>query len=87
MRENAKSLQKNTGEFEGILIGPSKAPRFFEPVELLRGGFFDHWLEQNRLRVKFCGADGEPTNETLGGKINGAIFSANSRSGRWVNRR
>ncbi|MGB7154934.1 MAG: hypothetical protein WBD08_12110, partial [Candidatus Acidiferrales bacterium] len=29
MRENSKSLKRNAGEPEGILIGPSKAPRFF----------------------------------------------------------
>jgi hypothetical protein len=29
MRENIKSLKKNTGELEGIFIGPLKAPRFF----------------------------------------------------------
>ncbi|MGB6623898.1 MAG: hypothetical protein WBE43_03855, partial [Candidatus Acidiferrales bacterium] len=29
MRENSKSLKRNAGEPEVILIGTSKAPRFF----------------------------------------------------------
>ncbi len=34
MRENIKSLKKNTGELEGILIGPLRAPRFFSATEI-----------------------------------------------------
>jgi hypothetical protein len=31
---NAKSLRRNDKESDGILIGPSMAPRFFWPVEI-----------------------------------------------------
>jgi len=34
MRENIKSLKKNTGELEGILIGPLRVPRFFSATEI-----------------------------------------------------
>jgi hypothetical protein len=34
MRENTKSLKKNAGELEGILIGPLKASRFFSATEI-----------------------------------------------------
>src|SRR5260370_33523111 len=34
MRKNSKSLKKNTGELEGILIGPLKAPRSLSATEI-----------------------------------------------------
>jgi hypothetical protein len=36
MLGNAKSLKRNNGEHEGILIGPSMAPRFLQVIEIPR---------------------------------------------------
>jgi hypothetical protein len=63
MRENTKSLKKNTWELEGILIGPLKAPVLSLPLRFLRGGFFAHCPRyQVGFGPKFRGADGKPTN-------------------------
>jgi hypothetical protein len=34
--ENARALKRNNKERKGILIGPSMAPLFFEPLRLRR---------------------------------------------------
>ena len=34
MLGSAKTLKRNNGECEGILIGPSMAPRFFRVIEI-----------------------------------------------------
>ncbi len=61
MRKNTKSLKRNTGEFEGILIGPLKAPRFFLPLKFVCCGFFAHCPEYKvGFGPKFRGADGKP---------------------------
>jgi hypothetical protein len=44
---NAKTLKRNSKELEGILIGPSMAPRF--------------WLKWSRRRITSRGTDGKPT--------------------------
>jgi len=44
MRGNAKALKRNNREPNGILIGPSIAPRFFVLVKFLHRGFFTHYL-------------------------------------------
>jgi hypothetical protein len=67
MRGNAKALKRNNRECKGILIGPLKAPRFFESVKFLRRGFFTHCLSQIvGFGPKSCGTDGKPTKEAQG---------------------
>ncbi len=43
MPGSAKALTRNNRERNGILIGPSMAPRFFERVKFLCRGFFTHY--------------------------------------------
>jgi hypothetical protein len=43
MRGNAKALKGNNREPNGILIGPSMAPRFFVLVKFLHRGFLAHY--------------------------------------------
>ena len=40
MARNAKALKKNNKEFDGILIGPSMVPYFFERPEILSAWVF-----------------------------------------------
>ncbi len=40
MPGSAKALKRNNRERNGILIGPSMAPRVFESVKFRRGGLF-----------------------------------------------
>jgi len=42
MLGSAKALKRNNGEQQGILIGPSMAPRFVASMKFGRGGFFAH---------------------------------------------
>ncbi len=39
MLRSAKALKRNNEESNGIFIGPSMAPRFFESVKFVRHGF------------------------------------------------
>ncbi len=59
MSRNAKTLKRNDRDSNGILIGPSMAPRFFLPLRFLPGGFLAHYP---RYKVGFGpksrGADG-----------------------------
>ena len=62
MRGNAKPLKKNNREREGILIGPSMAPRFFQSVKFIRRVFFAHCPDKEvGFGPKFYGTDGKPT--------------------------
>jgi hypothetical protein len=45
MLGSAKALKRHTEEHEGILIGPSMAPRFFGSVKFLGSGFITHCLK------------------------------------------
>jgi len=40
MLGNAKALKRNNGEHQGILIGPSMAPRFFASMKFGCSGLF-----------------------------------------------
>ena len=65
MLRSAKALKRNNREREGILIGPSKAPRFSRSLRFRHCGFFTHGTDRNAgFGPKFRGADGKPTNET-----------------------
>ena len=44
MRGNAKALKRNNREPNGILIGPSMAPRFFVLVKFLHREFLAYYL-------------------------------------------
>ncbi len=46
IRRNAKSLKRNDGTREGILIAPSKLPRFSRSPGFLHCSFLPHRLEQ-----------------------------------------
>jgi hypothetical protein len=62
MLGNAKALKRNNRECKRILIGPSMAPRFFEPVKFARRGFFTHCPSHEvGFGPKFYGTDGKPT--------------------------
>ena len=62
MRGKAKALKRNNKECEGILIGPSMAPRFFRVSEIPSSCFFTHCpTEDVGFGPKFCGADGKST--------------------------
>jgi hypothetical protein len=45
MLGKAKALKRNNREHQGILIGPSMAPRFFESAKFHSRGFFTHYPE------------------------------------------
>jgi hypothetical protein len=61
IRGNAKSLKKNKRARKGILIAPSKLPRF----SLVPWNSLPSHLEDGVGFVsKFCGTDGKPTLET-----------------------
>ncbi len=63
MLGTSKALQRNNRECNGILIGPLKAP-LFSALRLHRG-VSRCSKDGGRLRAKFRGADGKPTNESL----------------------
>jgi hypothetical protein len=60
MRRNTKSLKRNKRARKGILIAPSKLPRFLCACDSNRVGFSPTTVIENRPRPKFSGADGRP---------------------------
>jgi hypothetical protein len=61
MVRSAKTLKRNNGTFEGILIGPSMAPRFF-CTEIPSWRFSRSTKAYVVFGPKFRGADRKPTN-------------------------
>jgi hypothetical protein len=65
MRRNPKSLKGSDGERKGILIAPSKLPRF-SLLEIHSGLLHPLRAANVGFRPKIRGTDGNPTNSTSG---------------------
>jgi hypothetical protein len=62
MQRNAKPLKRNDGERKGILIGPSKLPRFSLGLRFHFRTASSTACSKCRLRAKTRGTDGKPAN-------------------------
>jgi hypothetical protein len=61
MLRSAKELKRNNRERKGILIGPLMAPHFFDHRDSVTA-YFTHCPScAVGFGLKFCGADGKPT--------------------------
>ena len=61
MLGSAKELKRNNRECKGILIGPLMAPRFFDHRDSVTAYFTHCPSRAVGFGLKFCGADGKPT--------------------------
>ena len=61
MLRSAKELKRNNRKCKGILIGPLMAPRFFDHRDSVTAYFTHCPSRAVGFRLKFCGADGKPT--------------------------